>query len=122
MFDVLQKVWNSIWWRNSKFLLRSVKLAFCWLWLVFLSVSLCFSLYFLSMAYAEERESKLKDYEKGVETWNEEVRPVFSNLTITAFVSDTPTYTNATKFTHVLQGIEQEIDTIEQKLDHDGYG
>jgi hypothetical protein len=68
------------------------------------------------MAYSEERESKLMDYEEGVETWNTEVRPAFANLTITAYGL------NRTLETEPFAPVEHELETIEEKLDHDGYG
>ena len=99
-----------------------MKLALCWLWVILVTIGLCFSIYFIAIGYDETREKKVKEYEEGVETWNEAVRPQFIELDITVFETPDRLITNDTQFTHILKPVDREVSTITEKLDHDGYG
>lgn len=44
-------------WRpKRKDLFSSIKFALCWLWVIFVFIGLCFSVYFLALGYDESRE------------------------------------------------------------------
>ena len=99
-----------------------MKLALCWLWVILVTIGLCFSIYFIALGYDETREKKVKEYEEGVETWNEAVRPQFIELDIKVYETADRIMTNETLFSNVLKPVDREVSTITEKLDHDGYG
>ena len=56
---------------------KQIKLAFCWLWLILLTVMLVFSIYFVALGFTGDREEKITSYENAVDTWNDDLRPQF---------------------------------------------